>query len=90
VSHSRVVVACRLPGALRFVDRPKDALARFGALIDRATVTGGAMAGTSFEGVAFSWDEARLEDAVNLATEAAHAPPGQEAAWACGISTPRG
>ena len=25
VSHSRVVVACRLPGALRFVDRPVDA-----------------------------------------------------------------
>jgi len=70
VSTSRVVVACRLPGALRFIDRPKDALTRFSTLTDRAAVLGGALLGTTFDAVAFSWDEARLEDAVSLASEA--------------------
>jgi hypothetical protein len=67
------------------MDRPREALARFGALIDRAAVRGGALVGTSFDGVAFTWDEKRLEDAVSLASEAAHAPP-KGTAWACGIA----
>ena len=86
MSSVRVVVACRLPGALRFMDRPREALARFSALVDRAAVLGGALTGTSFEAVAFSWDEARLEDAVLLATEAAHAPV-RDLAWACGVAS---
>jgi hypothetical protein len=68
------------------MDRPKDALARFGTLTERAAVLGGALLGTSFDAVAFSWDEARLEDAVSLASEAAHIPPAKDAAWACGIA----
>ena len=83
---SRCVVACRLPRALVFGDTPLDALARFGSLAQRASVLGGELVASSYDGIVFAWEEGGIKDAVSLATAAAHSPVGDEPVWACGIA----
>ena len=86
MSATRVVVACRLPGALQFGDRPAEALARFDHVVDQATVLGGSLVASSYDSVVFSWDEDGITEAVSLATSTTHAPREGEPVWACGIA----
>jgi len=87
VSGSCIVVACRMPGALRYGERPVEVLERFGTLASRAAVLGGTVVQSSYDGVVFSWEEGQLPDAVSLATAAANPAAGDPRVWACGIAS---
>lgn len=86
MSATRLVVACRLPGALRYSDAPTEALARLEALVERAVVLGGVVISSSYDGVAFAWDEAATKAAVSLATSATYGALEGEPVWACGMA----
>jgi hypothetical protein len=86
VSAGRLVVACRLAGALCFDVDPSETLARFALLVERAGVLGGALVASSYDGVVFAWADAQIQEAVGLATAVTHAGPGAPAIWACGVA----
>ena len=82
-----VVVACRLPGALRLGERPDEAIARFDSLSAQASALGGTVVASGYDSRVFSWPEASIQEAVSFAATATHAPPGGEPVWACGVAS---
>ncbi len=87
MSSARVVVACRLPGALRFGDRPTVAIGELERVVERAASLGGILVASSYDGVVFAWDEAAIQEAVSLATGITHGAQKGEVVWACGIAS---
>ena len=77
----RIVVSCRMNG--EEVSRPETRyLERARALTQQAEARGGTLASWGATTMAFAWDEESLDDAIDLACEAATG----ESKWACAVA----